>query len=238
MRGTPARHARGPRRAGIIPAYAGNTDVHFVLHLLVGDHPRVCGEHTNAPPIFEMRVGSSPRMRGTPQAQSRLLPHGGIIPAYAGNTPRPVPLWSRGRDHPRVCGEHPRRMGVRHVRGGSSPRMRGTLALRPAARGVGGIIPAYAGNTIHRRICKHHGRDHPRVCGEHMSVHFYAGYWQGSSPRMWGTLRRAVGHRTRHGIIPAYAGNTHIRCQSTPQPWDHPRVCGEHRAPQHAPPVR
>ena len=167
-------------------------------------------------------------MRGTLRKGRHQRLQFGIIPAYAGNTKRHGKTTLRPWDHPRVCGEHPRRMGVRHVRGGSSPRMRGTLALRPAARGVGGIIPAYAGNTIHRRICKHHGRDHPRVCGEHMSVHFYAGYWQGSSPRMRGTLSVRNDSELGPRIIPAYAGNTEKVAAVGLDGRDHPRVCGEH----------
>ena len=31
--------------AGIIPAYAGNTDIEAIKQLVAGDHPRVCGEH-------------------------------------------------------------------------------------------------------------------------------------------------------------------------------------------------
>ena len=31
------------------------------------------------------------------------------------------------------------------------------------------------------------------------------------------------------GSSPRMRGTRHIRCQSTPGPWDHPRVCGEHR---------
>ena len=29
-------------------------------------------------------------------------------------------------------------------------------------------------------------------------------------------------------IIPAYAGNTSFEATFLPDPWDHPRVCGEH----------
>ena len=191
MRGTLGVGVRRNVGNGIIPAYAGNTIVTFAQWTTARDHPRVCGEHGLAATARWGRTGSSPRMRGTLRKGRHQRLQFGIIPAYAGNTKRHGKTTLRPWDHPRVCGEHPRRMGVRHVRGGSSPRMRGTLALRPAARGVGGIIPAYAGNTIHRRICKHHGRDHPRVCGEHMSVHFYAGYWQGSSPRMRGTRKKS-----------------------------------------------
>ena len=47
MRGTPARHAKGARTVGIIPAYAGNTRWCRRLPWRLGDHPRVCGEHNH-----------------------------------------------------------------------------------------------------------------------------------------------------------------------------------------------
>ena len=45
---------------------------------------------------------------------------------------------------------------------------------------------------------------------------------------MRGTLDvELVGH-VLAGIIPAYAGNTSFEATFLPDPWDHPRVCGEH----------
>ena len=106
MRGTPERAADLRDEGGIIPAYAGNTDVHFVLHLLCGDHPRVCGEHDTLPEDPARRRGSSPRMRGTPGLHAIRRKHMGIIPAYAGNTMLNIDMMV--------------------INSGSSPRMRGT----------------------------------------------------------------------------------------------------------------
>ena len=88
MRGTQRIHVDLPLAERIIPAYAGNTQYLQWLLRANQDHPRVCGEHINDPPITEGLNGSSPRMRGT-----QVAPHGaehtlGIIPAYAGNTLR------------------------------------------------------------------------------------------------------------------------------------------------------
>ena len=76
-------------------------------------------------------------------------------------------------------------------------------------RACGGIIPAYAGNTIQMRKAIFNNRDHPRVCGEHP-------WYLTSTPSGW-------------RIIPAYAGNTPKRRSVAPRSRDHPRVCGEHR---------
>ena len=106
MRGTPSGVVGFVYKAGIIPAYAGNTFSRFLGMPDGWDHPRVCGEHR----LFSIRFlsyrGSSPRMRGTLGLPARHRYESGIIPAYAGNTMiHHAPLALSG-DHPRVCGEH------------------------------------------------------------------------------------------------------------------------------------
>ena len=46
MRGTQIRESSGTVGHGIIPAYAGNTSPDYQSYTIGGDHPRVCGEHT------------------------------------------------------------------------------------------------------------------------------------------------------------------------------------------------
>ena len=117
---------------------------------------------------------------------------------------------------------------VSHSTPGSSPRMRGTRMRRKLAYSNPGIIPAYAGNTCLQVSIFHLQGDHPRVCGEHAGQDWMAcGVW-GSSPRMRGTPHPGQTRPRRHGIIPAYAGNTSHRPSETRSTWDHPRVCGEH----------
>ena len=153
------------------------------------DHPHVCGEHDaqglseyarrgSSPRMGghwtfvehdEMPAGSSPRMRGARLTVLELVRITGIIPAYAGST------WYRfmarmvSRDHPRVCGEHSWNRAQTLCRSGSSPRMRGAQRAQGATLPCDGIIPAYAGST--RCIIRPAGplRDHPRVCGEHLT---------------------------------------------------------------------
>ena len=74
--------------------------------------------------------GSSPRMRGAPQAFQLLINAGGIIPAYAGSTLRLRDMADDMADHPRVCGEHSLDMNVKEI--------------------CDGIIPAYAGSTARK----------------------------------------------------------------------------------------
>ena len=114
---------------------------------------------------------------------------------------------------------------------GSSPRMRGTLAICEERLVDAGIIPAYAGNTAGNAAPSSRRRDHPRVCGEHHPQLFVAPLVKGSSPRMRGTRWTRAAWWSMGGIIPAYAGSTRASSPSASFPWDHPRVCGKHCFP-------
>ena len=205
MRGTLPDDWRGNASVGIIPAYAGNTCRWRRRSPPGRDHPRVCGEHQHVRYILAVRLGSSPRMRGTlpsrtissrgssprmrgtPIVDSEVVYELGIIPAYAGNTIYRNATSISKRDHPRVCGEH---------------------AM------LSGLCVMFA--------------DHPRVCGEHTGAGAANVTAKGSSPRMRGTQRWKIGDAKTRGIIPAYAGNTQERRTCRTQGQDHPRVCGEH----------
>ena len=178
--------------------------------------------------VLNDEAGSSPRMRGTLYSPCPMARCTGIIPAYAGNTAiclfSPVSRW----DHPRVCGEHHWRKYFYSPYTGSSPRMRGTPASRSLSPRPNGIIPAYAGNTSAPRGAVERIGDHPRVCGEHTEGTSKTANWQGSSPRMRGTRTPASRESVQNGIIPTYAGNTHVEERTYSSCRDHPRVCGEH----------
>ena len=111
-------------------------------------------------------------------------------------------------DHPRGCGEH-RAGRTRAVRtGGSSPRMRGARATVCKKGHRRGIIPADAGSTRLPCVLALESEDHPRGCGEHVSVLLLAGFGGGSSPRMRGAQGIVVVTDRNGGIIPADAGST------------------------------
>ena len=111
---------------------------------------------------------------------------------------------------------------------GSSPRLRGTLAVCDFEQFARRFIPASAGNTT----LIFHGfllaLVHPRVCGEHAARMASARSFTGSSPRLRGTheVHNAVACRER--FIPASAGNTRTPDTEAIAVTVHPRVCGEH----------
>ena len=86
MRGAHGRVVLEGLAHGIIPAYAGSTQPARRLPRRCRDHPRVCGEHTEASSPTFSRSGSSPRMRGARIGGTNRWFQSGIIPAYAGST--------------------------------------------------------------------------------------------------------------------------------------------------------
>ena len=145
-------------------------------------------------------------------------------------------------------GEHQQTPARASIRGGSSPRGRGTPCssqilrtgrrIIPRGRGTPKtdrsesyserIIPAWAGNTIPIRLPARVHPDHPRVGGEHFPVRSSAKGRGGSSPRGRGTQPVSRGTTTKKRIIPAWAGNTPPRRPPSTHESDHPRVGGEH----------
>ena len=89
MRGARGEGGKGARLLGIIPAYAGSTNLKHLVGLDFGDHPRVCGEHKYKGEFLYKVKGSSPRMRGAPTITEAGFYRAGIIPAYAGSTGTP-----------------------------------------------------------------------------------------------------------------------------------------------------
>ena len=66
------------------------------------------------------------------------------------------------------------------------------------------------------------------IYGDRSHDHSEAVRYEGSSPRMRGTLHRDDDGEFGYGIIPAYAGNTLADSKPPNYGGDHPRVCGEH----------
>ena len=167
MRGSHINGMTIVRLLGIIPAHAGLTWERLICAIAVRDHPRACGAHGGYIGSAGDKMGSSPRMRGSPLIPMARLWVNGIIPAHAGLTfmltSRRSPAW----DHPRACGAHLRCSALAETMSGSSPRMRGSRSFLLDGRHGFGIIPAHAGLTVRTSPAAERCWDHPRACGAH-----------------------------------------------------------------------
>ena len=65
VRGTQRHDDLLGRARGIIPACAGNTKAAYPHKSFLGDHPRMCGEHSRRTQSRGASLGSSPHVRGT-----------------------------------------------------------------------------------------------------------------------------------------------------------------------------
>ena len=188
MRGKRPTVAKKAAKVRIIPAHAGQTRHDIPTSGRSPDHPRACGANMDAPIAAQLRVGSSPRMRGKPENQTR--------PTI------------RGLDHPRACGANARRRAYCHKTSGSSPRMRGKHRRACEAAARSRIIPAHAGQTLPQSAQIGIGPDHPRACGANKRSLVFNDPEYGSSPRMRGKHGQFVVSHVCCRIIPAHAGQT------------------------------
>ena len=170
----------------------------------------MCGEHDCGLQSRWRCMGSSPHVRGARHGQGRDHGRRGIIPACAGSTSPATPMMPSRRDHPRMCGEHSLSMTSPLISTGSSPHVRGALGSSEPSGLPPGIIPACAGSTQSSSADPAGWRDHPRMCGEHVSDIMLPPSKVGSSPHVRGAQEQRVVLDQAHGIIPACAGSTSL----------------------------
>ena len=129
-------------------------------------------------------------------------------------------------DHPRRCGALFSTPALRRWILGSSPQVRGTLAISARTLPETRIIPAGAGHLSRRRRIVGLARDHPRRCGALMNGYILLTSSFGSSPQVRGTSPRSAGLCASSGIIPAGAGHLESSTGASKTWRDHPRRCG------------
>ena len=212
---------------GITPAGAGKTERQSKRPRPPEDHPRRCGENTRFATENWVVAGSPPQVRGKPMIIIAGVFCPRITPAGAGKTLLLPLKLSACRDHPRRCGENTAIIPPITATRGSPPQVRGK-------RGGGGgeaflprITPAGAGKTcLSVQLCPTR-QDHPRRCGENMSVAKGLNAGAGSPPQVRGKqkMSRTRNYATR--ITPAGAGKTKHSHNTWSGNRDHPRRCGE-----------
>ena len=133
-----------------------------------------------------------------------------ITPACAGTTNPSSTVAGGTGDHPRMCGDHYVLCGFAVVLVGSPPHVRGPLNDTYDQFWWEGITPACAGTTkMTREELKAIG-DHPRMCGDHLYVHFQRWQYRGSPPHVRGPRLCSHVYLFLSGITPACAGTTHM----------------------------
>ena len=186
------------------------------------------GEHGIDDEFAPGLQGSSPHARGAPKTTTKHRPNPGIIPACAGSTTSRTISRGRGRDHPRMRGEHRSLTRTQTPSPGSSPHARGAPHHRDSVVEQVGIIPACAGSTRGPLAAGTGRRDHPRMRGEHPQLYRCQSPAPGSSPHARGALLSHVAHPVAARIIPACAGSTRLKINHVVLVEDHPRMRGEH----------
>ena len=150
VRGTPRPSIGAALAVRFIPACAGNATSQHRSCISGSVHPRVCGERLRIQRRNSLAYGSSPRVRGTLEADM-MQPIGmRFIPACAGNAWIIAASHTPASVHPRVCGERAGGPTYPPAGYGSSPRVRGTPFFQPSQQVRIRFIPACAGNATAR----------------------------------------------------------------------------------------
>ena len=208
MRGKACTSKHNKNACGITPAHAGKRPAMSICLVLIGDHPRACGEKLESKAGPTMEEGSPPRMRGKDQLIQEMRSCPGITPAHAGKRSSDGYTGHRLRDHPRACGEKHACVDNVAKNSGSPPRMRGKGSIQNFLGFVVGITPAHAGKRrLDRRPCLI-SRDHPRACGEKVVAVRESPVCAGSPPRMRGKGIQTIVQSIHLGITPAHAGKS------------------------------
>ena len=210
-----------------IPACVGNSCAQVLLGPCCTVHPRVCGELQIGVCNMNDLAGSSPRVWGTRPHRSHHRDLCRFIPACVGNSHSPLTAMAIESVHPRVCGELSVSSCYLQDSVGSSPRVWGTQTRAGGTLSDPRFIPACVGNSHRGTAAPGHQAVHPRVCGELLSTTPTQWFYDGSSPRVWGTPGNYVHLTLRHRFIPACVGNSPTGLLSASNTAVHPRVCGE-----------
>ena len=192
----------------ITPACAGKSHILCSCKISSKDHPRVCGEKAVWHTLRVESAGSPPRVRGKDKIFCSKNLEKGITPACAGKRHMTGVLSQGTQDHPRVCGEKTRHKPYRRFVSGSPPRVRGKAVYGHRPGGGGGITPACAGKRKRVRGIDRPAEDHPRVCGEKVTVSSGVSPPMGSPPRVRGKGRARCSSTRQTRITPACAGKS------------------------------
>ena len=171
--------------------------------------------------------GTSPRVRGKRCCMSEADGVQRNIPACTGKTREARVCAGCEKEHPRVYGENPRRLGRRGRPLGTSPRVRGKRVWPRLRDSVPRNIPACTGKTPLASVVSPSRLEHPRVYGENWRGRALLILVPGTSPRVRGKLAMRYLGLPHLRNIPACTGKTFLIMLSLLLQMEHPRVYGE-----------
>ena len=126
-----------------------------------------------------------------------------------------------------MCGENDESAAAFTDAVGSPPRVRGKRFNADRIGTITRITPACAGKTSLGFMPVMARADHPRVCGENLTLPFGSTFVSGSPPRVRGKHLERCDAAVHNRITPACAGKTRSSSRYCSTAADHPRVCGE-----------
>ena len=168
----------------------------------------MCGENKSRRSRRKVSLGSPPHVRGKRDWGLGAMGNTGITPACAGKTRDSGHSGRRTEDHPRMCGENTSFGVCGGVTSGSPPHVRGKRIHYEKVSVSWGITPACAGKTGMLRCSIKPRRDHPRMCGENLTMNNETKRDVGSPPHVRGKPPLLSDIRTAFRITPACAGKT------------------------------
>ena len=171
-----------------IPTAVGNALLSVLRSPWSSVHPHGCGERIVYRVCRMFKIGSSPRLWGTPPLCDYCRSQSRFIPTAVGNAPKNAKGFGPRTVHPHGCGE--RGSAICSASGvfGSSPRLWGTRRYRLQQKFRPRFIPTAVGNALSFSNGPVMKAVHPHGCGERMMATRQTKRTCGSSPRLWGTL--------------------------------------------------
>ena len=159
------------------------------------------------------------------EKQDVIIGHG-LSPRVRGNPEVKAHVTAEDTVYPRVCGgTNMRSVPAAYVEG-LSPRVRGNLRFLACTMKSCRSIPACAGEPQIPLAIRPEDEVYPRVCGGTNTWAPKTGATDGLSPRVRGNLAVPRRHRSRHGSIPACAGEPNGETAVGLPHKVYPRVCG------------
>ena len=215
-----------------IPTGVGNASWRYGYPNCCAVHPHGCGERKKSSWCLFAVSGSSPRVWGTLLNVVVMFQAARFIPTGVGNAHPTRRLPFGPSVHPHGCGERLRERVRITSWTGSSPRVWGTHPLPGFVFRIERFIPTGVGNASPQEGRRPERPVHPHGCGERRIALWKNWYVTGSSPRVWGTLKRQGTKKSNQRFIPTGVGNAGLTltaasnvCGSSPRVWGTRAIC-------------